>query len=198
LRCYRWANYSTPLRALPSDREGRFHRPDDPPVQYLSDHPLGPWAEFLRWTPLARDQLARVAVRTWALEVDRHELVVVTFDNAHEYGIAPERLVADDYADCQDLALQLREQGATGLIAPSAALPSARNVVLFGRRVLAPWGTKPSRDHIAGAPTADHARPPVEVLALYRHKGTSHPGFEAWKRGREYVLAEPSTYEWQE
>jgi hypothetical protein len=45
---FRHAAYDTPWRALPSSGWGRFHRPGQDTVQYLSLHPLGPAAEMLR------------------------------------------------------------------------------------------------------------------------------------------------------
>ena len=49
---YRYANYRTPLRVLPATLDQRFSRASDSePTQYFALHPLGAWAEFMRWAP---------------------------------------------------------------------------------------------------------------------------------------------------
>lgn len=192
--CFRFANYGTPLRALPGQRAGRFNAADDPPTQYLADHPLTPWAEFLRWSPTTPS--TAVAVRLWTLRVDLNDLVHVDFDSASSFGISPERLVADDdYSDCRDLAAHMRRDGARGLVVPNAALPGTRSVVLFGGYVLTRYGNpSPAVEQIAGAMTADHARPPREIHALLRRRGSAHAALDAWKAGVPHELREPVVY----
>lgn len=192
--CFRYSNYGTALRALPGQRPGRFNDVDDPPTQYLAEHPLAPWAEFLRWAPSA--PAGGAAVRLWALRVDLDDLVHVDFDNAADFGLTAERLVSDDdYSDCRDLAVQLRRAGAFGLVTPSAALPGSQSVVLFGGRVLTRFShPAPDAEQVAGAMTADRSQPPVEILRLYRARGTPHAGLAAWQRGEAYMLPEPVAY----
>ena len=194
--CFRFANYATPLRVIPSARSGRFHRSGDPVTQYFAEHPLGAWAEFLRWSPTTPATLPTVAVRLWVVRVELAQLVVIDFANASSWGISPGQLVSDDdYSDCQDLADRLRARGAPGVLVPSAALPGTRNVVLFGRYVLGPYGQTPmTPEHLSGTMVADYARPPEEVLPLYRPRNQPHGGLEAHARGDTFLLPEPATF----
>lgn len=192
---FRYANYRTPLRVLPATTDQRFSRSSDgQPTQYFAEHPLGAWAEFLRWTPST--SLSTVATRLWAVQVDTEKLVEVTFDNSRTFGLAPDRLIADDdYSDCQDLADELRERPAPGMIVPSAALPGIRNIVIFGPRVLSPWLQQPAdADHLAGTLIADHARPPVEIGAMFRERRRPHAAYEAWKAGADFTFREPTSF----
>jgi hypothetical protein len=118
--------------------------------------------------------------------------VHIGFDDARRFGLAPERLVADDdYSDCQDLADRLRGAGERGLVVPSAALPGARSVVLFGRYALARYDGDESSERIPGCLAADHARPPEQIEYLYRRRGAPHAALDAWKAGRPFRLRQP-------
>lgn len=86
-----------------------------PSVEW-SLHPLTPWAE--------------------------HDLdpTRVGFEQAHEYQLDPDDLVADDDTACQRLGGRLlAEQAAVALEVPSAALPGTRNLVIFGARAASPY-----------------------------------------------------------
>lgn len=192
MNAFRLANFSTPLRTMRSQRPGRFNTLEDPPTQYLADHPLTPWAEFLRWSP--GSDLGESTARVWTLQVPLDDLAELTFDNASsDHGIAPERLIADDdYSDCQDLATQLRDLGAGGMIVPNAALPGTRSVVLFGSYVMTGYlNESPDPEQLPGAMTADHGRPPREMSALTRPIGAAHGAYEAWVAGAPYTFPEP-------
>ena len=192
--CYRFAAYATPLRTVPAWQPARFSRGDeDDPTQYLALHPLGPLAELMRNAELRQlEQLHAVSTRTWALEVPINDLPEITFATAERFGITADQLVADDYRPCQELATKLRAQ-VEGLIAPSAALPGTRNVVLFGPRVAAPYLTRPvSTLDIPASITADGARPPGSLRSAVRFAGDTHAALDAWQNGTEFRFAEPS------
>ena len=191
--CYRFAAYATPLRTVPAAQPARFNRGDeDDPTQYLSLHPLGPHAELMRNSDLRTPERVRaVRMRTWALEVPLDDLPEVSFDTADRFGITAEELVADDRSACQRLAARLRGQSA-GLIAPSAALPGARNVILFGSRVAAPYLTVPvSTLDIPSSVTSEAGRPLVSLLDLVRFTGDVHPALDAWQQGTVFTFVEP-------
>jgi hypothetical protein len=190
---YRFAAYATPLLTVPASLPGRYNLGDEPgPTQYLSLHPLGPLAELVRNADLRRpEQVRAVRTRTWALEVVLDELAEISFDSADQYGISAEELVSDDYRACQQLADRLRGQ-APGLIAPSAALPGTRDVILFGPRVAAPYLTaRLSMLDVPASITAEDGRPPVALLDIVRFEGDSHPALDAWQRGADFRFVEP-------
>jgi hypothetical protein len=192
LTAFRLATWRRPLRTEPSRVPGRYHAATDvDATQYLCLHPLGPWAEFLRGEEL-RD-VTVVRQRVWALRLRVGGLVRLGFGEATEHGVRPGDLVSDDHRACRRLAARLREQGATGAIVPSAALPGTRNVVLFGPRVSSPWTVEPLGpvDLPAGL-TADAARPPAALVDAVRFRGDPHAGLEAWRAGEEHVFTEPS------
>jgi hypothetical protein len=190
---YRLASYATPLRTIPASQPGRYSQGDEAaPTQYLSLHPLGPFAELMRNHDLRTpEQIRAVQARTWALDVSLDGLLEIAFDSAEEYGIAAEELVGDDRSACQALAGRLRGE-APGLIVPSAALPGTRNVVLFGARVAAPYLTEPASSlDIPASITAQDGRPLSSLVDALCFKDDSHPALRAWSRGEEFRFEEP-------
>lgn len=191
---YRFAAYATPLRTIPDPGGARFHRGGErEPTQYLSLHPLGPWAELMRGHDLrTREQVLAVRMRTWALRVDLGGLPEIAFDGAPEHGIDPSALVADDQDACRALADRLRAAGAPGMIVPSAALPGTRNAVLFGARVASPYLAEPAGAvDVPSSVTADDGRPLAGLLDRVRFRGDRHAALDAWARGEPFVFAEP-------
>jgi RES domain-containing protein len=177
--CYRVADYLTPLRASQAQRRpGRFHRgTEDEPTQYLCLHPLGPHAEAMRrFGTRTREAARRLDFRTWALKVPDAGLVDLEFDD---------RWVADDWAACQELGDMLRESGAPGLIAPSAALPGTKNVVLFGPFSASPYDVPFRSGEIPASITGEHGCALETLIGLVRFRGQRHPG-------RDFVFREPS------
>lgn len=157
----------------PGQPPARWHDAGEGPVQYLSDNPDGAWAEFLRHEGI-RDpnELAGVARAIWAVRVDPIEELPVAALDAKAL-IGGERT----YGACRGEARRLRQKGARGLVAPSAALKEgagagwrvdgglrpgpasqARTVVLFGER-----------PDLVGWSVADQAAPREDVLAQVRH-----------------------------
>jgi hypothetical protein len=191
--CYRFASFATPLRTVPASQAARFNRGDEgDPTQYLSMHPLGPFAELMRNADLRTpEQVRAVRTRTWALEVPIEDLTEISFDTADEFGIGAENLVADDRETCQELATRVRGRLA-GIIVPSAALPGTRNVILFGPRVAAPYLTTPvSAIDIPASVTAQDARPLTSLLDIVRFVGNPHPALDAWLQGTRFTFTEP-------
>lgn len=193
---YRWADYDTPLWASPNRVAGRWHRVGDDPTQYWCMHPAGPWAEYLRAQGISQPSDAdEIASRTWAATFVLADDAVarVTFENAPDWGIDAERLVDDDYTTCQDLGRKLRRSH-DALIVPSAALAGTSNLVLFGPRVISPYGAPPVDPEldIPSAPTSDRGRPPAALLDLVRHKGTAHLSLVAWRAGAPEPLPSAS------
>jgi hypothetical protein len=150
----------------------RWHGLGEGPAAYLAETPDGAWAEFLRHEEITDpEDLAGVVRSVWAIELPdppatKPRLPVAT-------------MTGDEttYARCQDEARRLRKRGATGLVAPSAALlphtasgfrtaaglrpgPSRaeRTFVLFGRR-----------PRLVGWSACAEGRPRADLLRRVRH-----------------------------
>jgi hypothetical protein len=131
-----------------SQPAGRWHGEGEGPAHYFSDTPDGAWAEFLRHEEIRDPEDVRAIERAlWAVELA---------DEALARPDLPKPTLSGDpstYPTCQAEARSLRDAGASGLRAPSAALlpktasgwrvevglqpgPSRSEsvVVLFGRR----------------------------------------------------------------
>lgn len=188
---YRIAGWDTPLRVNPNRTAGRFNERGSPATQYLSLHPLGPWAEYLR-TENLRDasELAERRLRIWALRVELADAQRIDFANAVDFGLSnSEDLIADNHGACRALAERLRAdpRAPQTLIVPSAALPGIDNVVIFGERVQIPYSWQPiSAVDIPACVIAERSQPPAGVPSLVRYRGEPHPAFEAWRAGRSY------------
>jgi hypothetical protein len=176
--CYRQADYLTPVRATQAQRRpGRFHRgTEEEPTQYFCLHPLGPHAEAMRRIGArTSEQARRLDIRTWAVNVP-DGLIDLQFDD---------RWVDDDWNACQELGDMLRESGKRGLIAPSAALPGTKNVILFGPFSASPYDAPVRAGEIPASITGEHGCALETLVALVRFRGQRHPG-------RDFVFREPS------
>jgi hypothetical protein len=131
----------------------------------------------------------------WAIRVLLdEEPFALTFDNADEFGLTAEDLVADDHGPCRALAQTFRQNGPQAFLAPSAALPGTTNVVVLEPRVLAPWD-QISLDDVdwPGTLASQDGRCPEGLwdLVHYRGVGTPHPALDAWRRGEGFAFEEP-------
>jgi RES domain-containing protein len=199
---YRHAAYDSPWWVIPSTREGRFNRAyQEDPTQYLALHPLGPTAELLRHQLRGPDfdRVDTILANLWAVRVDAEGSIDITFDNcASDYGITPEDLVGDEYAPTQALASRLRDAGLQGFTVPSAALPGADNLILFGPRVAHPYLELPvTPEECPTGHLSDAARPAQEVLPLVRFRGAPHTALDAWLATGTYKrLDDPVAIRW--
>ncbi len=197
LIAFRLANYETPLWSVENFSAGRYNRADSGFTQYLSLHPLTPWAELLRNEDRrTRERVVLMRYPLWAIRAQlTEEPLELSFDNAGSFGLAPEDLVADDHGPCRALAQTFREDGPKAFVAPSAALPGTRNLVVLEPHVLGPWEPVPL-DEIdwPGSLAAQDGRCPEGLwdLVHYRSTGTRHAGLEAWEHGDELVFEEPA------
>lgn len=191
---WRFSAYDTPVRMLPSRRPGRFNGPGDPPTQYFSLHPWGPWAELLRWEDrrTSADAL-QVATRLWVARCALAGPVVrLDFQEAASRGVDPSALVGDDHAVCQGLAREERARGTSALVVPSAALPGTDNLVVLGPGAVVPWQVPPVDEvDVPAAVSADRAGPPLALLPLVRYRGQPHAGLDAFSAGSTFRLPEP-------
>ena len=194
--CFRLANYETPLWPVENFSAGRYNEPDAGFTQYLSLHPLTPWAELLRNEDRrTRERAVLMRYPLWAIRVLLdEEPSALTFDNAEEFGLSAEDLVADDHGPCRALAQTFRHSGPRAFLAPSAALPGTTNLVVLEPRVLAPWNLIPLDDlDWPGSLASQDGRCPEGLwdLVHYRRAGAPHPAWQAWRDGEEFTFEEP-------
>jgi hypothetical protein len=194
---FRLANYETPLWSVENFSAGRYNAASSGFTQYLSLHPLTPWAELLRnedrRTP---DRAVLVRYPLWAVRAQvEDEPFELTFDNAADFGLSPGDLVDDDYVRCRALAESFRSGGPRAFVAPSAALPGTRNLIVLEPHVLISWNRVPF-DHIdwPGSMTSQEGRCPEGLWEMvhYRAAGRKHPGLDAWERGDTFEFEEPA------
>jgi RES domain-containing protein len=198
LTAFRLAAYETPLWATPNFSGGRYNVAGDGCTQYLSLHPMTLWAELLRIQD-RRDRERALMLRPplWALKVLlEEEPLEVRFDTAEDFGLSPDDLVADDYAPCRAFAQRLRNDpdGPRAFIAPSAALPGTRNLILLDPFVAIPYDMHPvAPEDLPVAMAAQDGRCPENLwdFVSYRGAPTQHPALAAWRAGEDFEFAEP-------
>ena len=195
---FRLAAYETPLWAVENFSPGRYSDAGDGATQYLSLHPMTPWAELLR-NQQRRTAAAALQLRVplWTIKVTLEgPPLEITFDNSGEHGLAPGDLVADDQSACRDLARRLREQEEMGrsVLVPSAALPGTLNLVLLDPYVAIPFSADPvATEDLPTAMAAQDGRCPNGLWDLVYHRDSAreHAALEAWQAGEEFVFSEP-------
>jgi RES domain-containing protein len=192
---FRAAAYETPLWAT-SNPPGRYNRADSGATQYLSLHPMTPWAELLRAeNRQTREEALVLRPPLWAIKIILEESPMeVTFDNAGEHGLEPDDLVADDWEACQALGEGLRQDGSV-LMVPSAALPGTRNLVVLNPSVVVPYESEPiDWEDLPSALTAQGGRCAEGLWSRVHYRGSKvrHAALEAWANGQELLFDEPA------
>jgi hypothetical protein len=182
---FRYSNYDTPFWVRPNTEPGRWHRVGDQPTQYLSMSVEGSWAELIRAEGLRSEaEVALLRMPMWVAEVDVKRIAdYETFEKASEAGFSPDALIDENFDRCQVEGLRLREAGFDGVLAPSAALPGASNLTLFGARIASRWGKPPMLASSIPATQIAVGSPPSEIVASVRQRGSVHAGFEEFRAG---------------
>lgn len=186
---FRYSSYDVPFWARPNTTDERWHGAGDGPTQYLSATPDGAWAELIRNENLRSEaDLALVQMPLWQAQIEQARIADYhDFETAEDVGFEPEALIDDDQAACRAEGRRLRETGFAGVLYPSAALPGEENLVLFGPRILLPWGA--SRRLASGIPASKLTvgAPPRELLPRVRHVGARHAGYTEYQRIKRRV-----------
>lgn len=196
---FRLAAYETPLWAIENFSAGRYNDIGDGATQYLSLHPMTPWAELLR-NESRRSAGAALQLRlplwTVKLHLDRAP-TAITFDNADAYGLTADDLVADDQTTCRHLARQFRSDPdrPRALLVPSAALPGTQNLVLLDPCVAISYLAQPiAPEDLPTCMAARDGRCPDGLWDLVHHHDSPrmHAELEAWHDGESFELTEPA------
>jgi len=180
---FRYSNYDTPFWVRPNSEAGRWHQAGDGPTQYLSTTVEGAWAELIRAEGLRSDtEVALVRMPMWAVELRIKRLAdYSTFEAADAAGFPPDALVDDDYGRCQEEGLRLRSEGFQGVLAPSAALPGAVNLTVFGPRIASNWDREPLLASSAPAIQVAVGAPPAGIVERVRHIGEPHAQLQRYE-----------------
>jgi hypothetical protein len=189
---YRIADWDTPLRVGPNRSAGRFNRASSEPTQYLCEHPLGPWAEYLRREERrTHEQVIALRMRVWVVRLAEEEVFALTFDNAVDHGLSAEQLVSSDWHACQQLGDRWRSDRAAPKMftTPSAALPGTRNLVILGPLVGQAYELEiidPEVD-AAVAVTAEDGHAPRDLVDHVRYGDEPHPELQAWSSAGTFI-----------
>ncbi len=181
---FRYSNYDTPFWVRPNTMPGRWHNAGDGPTQYLSMSTDGAWAELIRNENLRSEEDASLVHMTmWQARIDQSYVVdYSTFELADAAGFPVEALVDDDQTRCRAEGIRLRQLGYNGVLAPSAALPGAVTLTLFGARVSTSWDHRPQLASAIPAAMLTRGAPPGELVKRVRFRGQSHSGLAAYTR----------------
>ena len=180
---WRYSNYDTPFWARNNTRDGRWNTAGEAAVQYLAMEPNGAWAELIRAEGLRSEaEVETVRIPIWVAAVNEVVVDYSTFEKAEAAGFAPDALVDDDWVRCQDEGRRLRGLGYSGVITPSAALPEAMNLVIFGARILWGWRRPLVLSATIPATVAAVGSPPSGLVGGVRQFGDAHAGLAEYAR----------------
>lgn len=118
----------------------------------------------------------------WVAAINEVLVDYSTFEKADAAGFAADALVDDDWSRCQDEGRRLRELGYGGVMTPSAALPGATNVVIFGPRILWAWRRPLVLSSTIPATVAAVGSPPTGLVGRVRYFGDEHAGLGEYVR----------------
>jgi RES domain-containing protein len=194
---YRATGYERPLWAFPNTTAGRWNPANSWPAQYLSLHPMTPWAEVLRRLDLRRPEDAReMRLPIWAIRVTLgEEPLHLGFREAGDHGVTAEELVADDWSGCQRLAARLRDTGVAAIVVPSAALPGTDNVVVLRPAIIIDYHAEPiDLEDQPAAMVAQHGRCPEGLWRYvhYRRSERPHAALQAYREGTAHQFEQPA------
>lgn len=170
-----------------SNPPGRFNAERAGPTQYLSLHPLAPYAELIRCVErrlgrrlLADDpEITAARHQCWALRIESDDVFHLLPESAGVVGLSAADLVDDDQRRCREAGEKFGRQDAEFPKVwsyESAALPGTRNLVIFGARAMSAYHLDPvSVIDIPGSLVAAAALTPPEILPGVRHVGAEHP-----------------------
>ena len=198
LATFRLAAYETPLWAVENFAPGRYNDAGDGATQYLSLHPMTPWAELLR-NQHRRTAFAALQLRLplWSIKVELADPPTeIGFADAAGYGLSADDLVSDDQNACRALARRFRSDpdGPRALLVPSAALPGTQNLVLLDPYVAISFLADPvAPEDLPTCMAAEDARCPDGLwdLVHHHHSLQMHAELEAWYEGDVVEFTEP-------
>lgn len=176
---------------VPSQRSGRWHREGEGYAQYLALQPAGAWAELIRYERIrARARAQEYVRRLWLVLIDEGDIAELsTFDRYAECGLDP-GIAVGEHGTSQTLADDLVAANYRGVLSPSAALPGATNLTLFGERYekvlltqLEDW-LNPDPTTRLGCQLVSESGPSVELITRTCFVGFEHAAYEDYLHGQ--------------
>jgi len=156
----------------------------------MSLDPTAAWAEFIRREEIRDEDRRRAGRRNlWRVTVEETNIAdLSSFEKFEKCGLDP-RIAIAGWDASHKLSAELSHAGYRGLLTPSAALPEAVNLTVFGERYEVEISTG---DTAPGNPdpglwypvvlVGSSARPPRRALEQTCYRGERHPGFERWRK----------------
>jgi RES domain-containing protein len=181
---------------VPSQRSGRWHREGEGYAQYLALQPAGAWAELIRYERIrARARAQEYVRRLWLVLIDESDIAELsTFASYAECGLDP-GIAVGEHGTSQTFADELRAASYRGVLSPSAALPGATNLTLFGERYekvlltqLEDW-SNPDPTTRLGCQLVAESAPPVELITRTCFVGFEHEAYKDYLRGQGMLPA---------
>lgn len=172
----------------PSQESARWHRQGESYAQYLSLSAQGAWAELVRYEGIRDAAYASAQRRTlWQVFVRDDGIADLSdFDRWATCGLDPRDAVAEHEA-AQQLGDELRAAGYRGVLAPSAALPGATNLTLFGVRYeavmaydLERWSNPDADVWLPCTLVAEAAAPPAELVVKTCFLNAPHAAYRTY------------------
>jgi len=171
------------LWSSPGQQAGRWNRVGDQPVHYLASTPIVAWAEWIRHQEIhTPEDLAGVAAALWAVLIpvdwDQWELRAVSLPLEQVLSTSPEAQIVR-----LNLVDHLKQQGAPGLLAPTAALTQSdsaspcvrvahgqecQELLPLAAHVVLLWC---AAEDLPGWCCVPEGRPGPELLPLVRREG---------------------------
>lgn len=174
----------------PIQRSGRWHVRGEGYAQYMALDAQGAWCELIRYEGIrANARATQYTRRLWLIYAAEHDIAdLSSFVQWEACGLDP-RIAVAEHGACQQLAGELRAADYRGVLSPSAALPGAVNLTLFGERYEKVLRTQPERwkNPLPGlrlpCNLIAEAGPPSELITETCFPGMQHDGY------REYLRA---------
>jgi hypothetical protein len=177
----------------PGQASGRWHRRGEGFAQYLALVPYGAWAECSRYFGLRSETDAQETRRNlWMVFVDSPAIAdLSSFDKWDACGLDPAIGVDSDHTASQALADDLRGAGFRGVLSPSASLPDALNLTLFGQRLesvvrrdIDSWDNPDPKVWLPVLPVVQEAGVPVDLCTDTVWINHPHPSYRAWMKSK--------------
>lgn len=186
----------------PGQASGRWHRRGEGFAQYLALVPYGAWSECARYFGLRSEKAAEETRRNlWMIHVESPDIAdLSSFDKYHACGLDPATAVHSDHTAAQELGDDLRAAGYAGVLSPSASLPDALNLTLFGQRLesvvrrdIESWDNPDPSVWLPVMPVAREAGVPADLCTDTVWINHPHSSYRAWmkRQGRPVRGAHP-------
>ena len=186
---FRFSGYDSPFWSWPNTTSARWHRAGKCRSSTCSLHPDGAWCELIRHENLrSESEVELVRTLLWIVQIDVSRVAdYSTDDKSGNAGFDPLSLTSDDHVACQEEGARLRNLGCNGVLAPSAALPGALNLTVFGARLPAPWRTTPQLASYVPCAIVARGGPRPGLVERTTYLADAPPRLPAWQR----ALARP-------